>query len=235
MPNDFTVKNQHFEGPLCLLLELIEKQKLDITQLSLVEVADSYLTFIESQKFVNLSNLSEFLTVASQLVLLKSRALLPLFEFTKEEEEDIRDLEERLKEYQRFKKAAANINGLLKNNKMAFSKKEEQFKNMPFISQKITSKELHLLFANILQNVPSKEKVIHHVMEDVVSIEEKIMQLGQSIEKRMKVAFQETISHASDKIEVIVTFLAMLEMMKQQIISVKQEKLLGEIIIERRK
>ncbi|MEA1926006.1 MAG: segregation/condensation protein A [Patescibacteria group bacterium] len=234
MSSDFRVKNQHFEGPLCLLLELIEKQKLDITQLSLVEVTDSYLTFIESQKFVNLSNLSEFLMVASQLILLKSKALLPLFEFTKEEEDDIRDLEERLKEYQRFKKAATDISGLLKNNQISFSKKEEQFRNMPLISQKITSKELYLLFTKILQNVPSKEEISRQVIEDVISIEEKIIQLGQSIERRMKVAFQETISHASDKIEVIVTFLAMLEMMKQQIISVKQEKLLGEIIIEKR-
>jgi len=84
----YNVKLENFEGPLNLLLELIEKRELDITQLSLAKVADDYLEFIEREGEIDLANLSEFLLIASQLILLKSKALLPVFELTKEEEEE---------------------------------------------------------------------------------------------------------------------------------------------------
>lgn len=234
MTEDFTIKNNQFEGPLDLLLELIEKQKLDVTKLSIVEVADDYLEFVDSKDNVDLANLSEFLLIASHLILLKSKALLPLFEFSSEEEEEIEDLEERLREYKRFKKAAADVGEILGNNKVSFSRDEETVQRTSFVMEKVSKEELHSLFLRTLQSVPTKEDLAKQVMEEVISIEEKISELRNSIEKRMKIAFHETIGEAKNKVDVIVTFLAMLEMVKQQIITVRQENLFSEITMEKK-
>lgn len=233
MIEDFTVKNNQFEGPLDLLLELIEKQKLDITKLSIVEVADDYLEFVDSNDDISLSNLSEFLLIASHLILLKSKALLPLFEFSSEEEEEIEDLEERLREYKRFKKAALDVKDILGSSNVSFSREEELTQRVSFVMEKVSKEELHDLFLKTLQSVPTKDDLAKQVMEEVVSIEERISELRTSIEKRVKIAFHETIGEAKNKIDVIVTFLAMLEMVKQQIITVKQEDLFSEITMEK--
>ena len=234
MSENFTIKNKHFEGPLDLLLELIEKQKLDVTKLSIVEVADEYLEYVDSRENVDLANLSEFLLIASQLILLKSKALLPLFEFSQEEEEEIEDLEERLREYQRFKKAASDIKTLLEGKKVSFSREEEKVQRISFVMEKVPPGELKKLFCGALQSMPTKEELAKQVMEEVVSIEEKISQLKNSIEERMRVAFHETVQEAGSKIDVIVTFLAMLEMVKQQLVTVSQGELFSDIIMEKK-
>ena len=232
MQKQFELKNHNFEGPLHLLMELIEKQKLDITTLSLVEVADEYLEYVDSKDHVDLANLSEFLLIASQMILLKSKALLPLFEFSDEEEEEIENLEERLKEYQRFKKVSVLVGQVLKGSKTSFSKDEEKIQRVSFVCEKVQPQELHKIFISTLQNIPTKEDLTKQIIEEVVSIEEKIHELKNSLEERMKVAFHETIDEATNKIDVVVTFLAMLEMVKQKLVSVKQKELFGEIMIK---
>ncbi|MEA2007238.1 MAG: ScpA family protein [Patescibacteria group bacterium] len=229
----FQVKTKQFEGPLHLLLELIENQKLDITRVSLTHVADDFLAHIEKEKGIGLGSLSEFLLISSQLILLKSKALLPIFEFTQEEEEDLEDLQQRLIEYQKFQKISEEIGKARELNKISFSRDEERTFLSVFIPQDISSKYLNEVYVNILQEVPAKEDLAEHVMEEVVSLEEKIVQLKDTIEKRMKIAFHETVEQAESKVDVVVTFLAMLEMIKQRIVSVQQSEMFGEIIIKK--
>lgn len=102
---------EQFEGPLDLLLGLIEKEKLDITQVSLAEIADQFLAYIDNNENINLEQLSAFLSVATRLILIKSRALLPILTFTEEEEESIQDLEEHLRLYQIFREQAKKNRG----------------------------------------------------------------------------------------------------------------------------
>ena len=102
-------KLEKFEGPLDLLLELIEKEELQITELSLAHVADQYLEHIKNNSNIHLENLAEFLSVASKLILIKSRALLPILEFSQEEEAEIKDLAKQLEEYKKFKEAARRM------------------------------------------------------------------------------------------------------------------------------
>ena len=229
----FKVKTEQFEGPLHLLLELIEQQKLDITRVSLAHVADDFLRHIEDNGTITLGSLSDFLLVASQLILLKSKALLPLFEFTEEEEEELEDLEERLIEYKRFKEVSSKIGQLLTQNKISFSRDEEVYSSAIFTPQNISTQEICSAYSRILQEIPTKEELAKQVMLEVISLEEKIGQLKTTLEKRMKIAFHETIEHAKDKIEVVVTFLAMLEMIKQKIVTVQQDELFGDIVLER--
>jgi segregation and condensation protein A len=236
MLREYKIKTEQFEGPLDLLLELIEKEKLDITRLSIATVADDFLKFIENNTEINLANLSEFLLTASQLILIKSKALLPLFEFTQEEEEEIVDLEERLLEYKRFKDASIKIGELYSSSKRCFSRKEEKdidFKK--FVDPKMSGKDLLNLYKGVIVNIPQEEKMTEKVMEKVVSLEDKMVELKASLEKRMKVAFADTIKNATGKVDVIVTFLAMLEMIKQRSVAVEQVALFGDILLTSRK
>ena len=234
MENVYYVKIEQFEGPFSLLLELIEKNKLDVTRVSLAKVADDYLSYIESSHVVELANLSEFLLIASQLILLKSKALLPLFEFTQEEDEEIDNLEERLKEYQQFKQASVRLQDLLAASKCFFSKDEEVVALAAFQAPDIRTGELFRLFKNILQQIPQSQELQQEIVTDVITLEDKMHHLRRTLEKRMNFAFHETIKEAKNKVEVIVTFLAMLEMVKQKIIAVSQEQLFGDIMISKK-
>ncbi len=228
----YQIKTTQFEGPLSLLLELFEKQKLDVTKVSLAQVADDYLAHLEDGKNADLANLSEFLLIASSLLLIKSKALLPLFEFSEEEEEEIKDLEERLREYQKFKQASERMERIYKLERVCFSKEPQQKLTMEFISPGVSKDDLNRLFIGVLKEIPTKKELVQEIMEEVISLEEKMMHLKYSIEKRAQVAFTETIAKAKDKIEVIVTFLAMLEMIKQKTLVVSQRELFGEIIMQ---
>jgi len=225
----YKVKTQQFEGPLHLLLELIEKQKLDITKISLAEVADDFLAYVDRKENVSLTNLSEFLLIASQMILIKSKALLPLFEFTQEEEEEIEDLEERLKEYRKFKKASQRLGELWDSPNISFARQEEKIKPIGFVNPHIKAKELKEIFEGILQEIPTKQELAEEVMEEVVSLEDKIKSLKKTLEQRSKITFNETFNKMADKVEIIVSFLAVLEMIKQQTIRVSQEKNFAKI------
>lgn len=217
-------------------MELIEKEKLDITKISISKVADDFLCFVEDNEKISLGNLSEFLLVASQLILLKSKALLPLFEFTKEEEEEIDDLEERLREYKKFKDVSVEVGSLFRGKFTSFGKKEDQdVEFRKFIDPKINAKQLLQLYKGIVEEEPKEEDLAEELMQEVVSLEEKMVDLQASLEKRMKVAFTETIKDATNKMDVVITFLAMLEMIKQKTLSVKQESLFGDIQLTSRK
>ena len=229
----YQVKLQQFEGPLPLLLELIEKQKLDITTVSLAQVADDFLVYLEGGKNISLGNLSEFLLIASHLILIKSKALLPFFEFTKEEEEDIEDLEDRLKEYRRFKKAAEELGENWMKQNISFSKDEEKIKIIKTEMPNVNGDDLLELITKVIDKNKKEEEIEEEVLEVAVSLEEKITDLRNAILKRAKISFNETIKDSKNKIEVVVSFLAVLEMMKQKFVTVKQDGAFGDISIEK--
>lgn len=230
----YQVKLQQFEGPLPLLLELIEKQKLDITTVSLAQVADDFLGHLENKQNINLANLSEFLLIASHLILIKSKALLPFFEFTKEEEEDIEDLEERLREYRRFKKAASELGENWMKQTISFSKTEEKIKIMKTEVPDISLDDLFDLATAVIEKNEKEEEIEEEVLEVAVSLEEKITDLRNAILKRAKISFNEIIKNSKNKIEVVVSFLAVLEMMKQKFVTAKQDSSFGDILIEKK-
>src|SRR3989344_4683582 len=105
----FTIKQQHFEGPLDVLLDLIEKRKFFINDISLAKVADDYLAYIKALEKFPLADSANFVLVASTLVLIKSKSLLPNLELTTEEQGDIADLERRLVLYRRMKELSLGV------------------------------------------------------------------------------------------------------------------------------
>jgi segregation and condensation protein A len=231
----FQVKTGQFEGPLALLLDLIEKNKLDITTLSLAKVTDDYLEYLERADKIGLTSLSEFLFIASQLILIKSKALLPLFELAQEDEEEIENLQQRLLEYQQFKKIAKWLGQQWGKGTQSFSRPEGSLEARGFVSPNIKKKELEILFTEVIAEIPSEEALKEEVLEKAISLEEKIIQLRRFLEKKSEISFQQAIQAAQNKIEAVVAFLAVLELAKRRVLFVKQAHSFGEIILKAKK
>ena len=226
----YRIKIQEFEGPLDLLLQLTEQQKLDITRLSLAEVTDQYLSYINSNESISLENLSEFLSIAAKLILIKSKALLPLLEFTEEEEEEIRDLEFQLEQYKKFKEVTKEIEILADSNEYGCAREGMLgIQSFFYPPQNITAEDLQNAFKKTLGEIPVMEKLEEEMVREVLTLEEKIVHLQDVLKKKVETSFAELILHAEDTIEVVVSFLAMLELVKQKIIHVEQGDLFSDI------
>ncbi len=223
-----------FEGPLDLLLDLIERQKLNITEVSLAQVADQFLEYLQEAENIELAQLADFLSVASKLILIKSKALLPMLELSHEEEEDIEELKRRLEEYRKFKKVVKKIALLDKNKKMFYSRQSYSGMGITFLPPKnIRADDLKTAFQNILKEIPKVDELTRETIEEVISLKDRIKFLQQSLTERAELSFSSMISKSGSRVEVVVTFLAMLEMIKQRIIIVDQVGMFEEIKLKR--
>lgn len=226
----YNIKTDKFEGPLELLLELIEKEELKITELSLAHVADQYLEHIRLNADIHIENLAEFLSVAAKLILIKSRALLPLLEFTEEEEEEIKDLAKQLEEYKKFKEAALKLGRIAESGMISYSRQGfVGVQALFYPPEDINTYDLRKYFQSVLIEIPVIEKLEEEIVREVVTLEEKIDELQNTLRHKVEMSFSELTAQASDKIDVIISFLAMLEMVKQRIIDVDQQELFQEI------
>lgn len=230
----YQIRLEQFEGPLDLLLSLIEKEKLDITHLSLAKVADQYLEYLKGEEVISLQNLSSFLSVAARLLLIKSRALLPILEFTDEEEESMDDLEIRLREYKRFREASGRLGTLFSHNESAYTRESFLGAHVVFYPQSgLTAEDLRLHFTNVLGEIPLFEVLPEEEMKTVITLEEKIIELQRSLSERVESSFSDLIRLSPDRVDIIVSFLAILEMVKQRVIFVEQKKFFSDIRINR--
>ncbi|HBO16753.1 MAG: Segregation and condensation protein A [Candidatus Moranbacteria bacterium GW2011_GWE2_35_2-] len=226
----YQIKLKQFEGPLDLLLSLIEKKELDITRLSLASVADQYLDFIQSRENITLESLADFLSVASKLILIKSKEMLPFLTLSEEEEEEILDLEWQLAEYRKFKDISKKIQEMLASKKESFSR--ESFSGMQsffFPPENISAEDLRDTYLEVVSNIPIVEELEEEMIGEVITLEEKINHLQKFLRQKVETSFAELVANAPDKVEVIVSFLAMLEMVKQRIIHVEQGELFSDI------
>ncbi len=230
----YQIHLEQFDGPLDLLLSLIEKEKMDITSISLAKVTDQYIGYLNSEEVVSLSHLSSFLSIASRLLLIKSRALLPVLEFSDEEEESMDDLEMRLKEYKKFREVAMKLNLLFGAKKMLYSRESFSGLQVVFYPPKdITAEDLHQHFSHILGEIPLLETLPEKELQTVITLEEKILELQRTLSDRVESSFSQMIREGADRTDIIVSFLAILEMVKQRFIFVKQEKFFSDIHINR--
>lgn len=226
----YQIKLEQFEGPLDLLLKLIEEEKLDITRLSLAKVADQYLDYLSQKEKITLENLADFLTVASKLILIKSKALLPTLELGEEEEKEIEDLERQLAEFKKFRDISKSIGKMAEFSRISFSREKfSSFRSFFYPPENFNVFDFKKFFVKILDEIPLVEKLEEEMVREVITLEEKINHLHGFIKEKMETSFTELVSTAEDKVEVIVSFLAMLEMVKQRIIQVEQGGLFSEI------
>lgn len=232
METAFKVKQEAFEGPLNLLLNLIEKHKLSITQVSLSKVADDFIAYIQSFENFPMEESADFILIASTLVLIKSKSLLPSLELSEEEEGSMADLEFRLKLYQRIKDAGKDVKELFGLRPMYFANERAV---APIFSphQSINISNLLSAVRGIIASLPKIEKLPQAVVKKVLSLEEMIVNLSTRINSALKMSFRDFSGMGKkEKIHVIVSFLAMLQLVKQGAIRVAQENNFEDITIE---
>jgi segregation and condensation protein A len=231
----YQVKLEKFEGPLELLLELIEKEKLSITELNLARVADQYLDYIRDNQNIHLEHLADFLSVAAKLILIKSRALLPILKFSDEEEEEIEDLAHQLAEYKKFKEISAKIKKLASENHVCFSKTPYQgIRSVFYPPEDLNAFDLKKYFQKVLSEIPVATVLQEELVSEIITLEERISDLEIMLRSKIETCFSELVAEAKDKIDVIISFLAMLEMVKQRVIKVEQKELFQDIKLSMR-
>jgi segregation and condensation protein A len=229
----FSVKTHSFEGPLELLLDLVEKRKFLINDISLASVTDEYMAHVSAMQELSLPNTAQFIGLAATLLLLKSKSLLPVLELTQEEEAGIDDLEIRLRRYQLYR----DIARLVEENFGRQVSHERQYVEPTralFVTDKWTTTEmLSGAIADVLENLPKKEFKPKVQVRTVISLEEMIDKLHKRIEERIKLSFRELLENNHERTHVIVGFLAVLESVKQGSILVAQANRFADIHIEK--
>jgi segregation and condensation protein A len=231
----FNIKTEVFEGPLDLLLNLIESEKLDITNISLAQVSDNFINFVGVLKDADAETLSDFLDIASKLILIKSKVLLPQLILTPEEEEDINELERRLKEYQIFKKMSKEIETYANSEHRGFSRTTKSTPDITlFDPPSVDQDKLFEILKDVLSRVPKddvKDKKEDAVIEPAVSMEEKIEEISKHFITHKTFLFSGFLKSAKTKTEAIVSFLAILELLRLKKIDFKQDENFSDIII----
>ena len=228
----FKIKTDVFEGPLDLLLTLIEKRKLFVNDIALSKVTDDYIRHIEQFDKLPIGESAQFILVASTLLLIKSRSLLPALSLTEEEEEGIKDLEIRLKIYKRIKEAGNNVRNLF-GRQIIFSQSQSKPIEPIFSPHKsMNLLSLTEVIKDIIHSLPKKESISKAIIKKVVSLEDMVDNLTKRITAGLKMSFKDFAGAHKEKVNIIVGFLAMLELVKQGVIYVSQQEMFGDINME---
>lgn len=234
MPID--IKTPVYEGPLDLLLELIEKRKLLINDISLASVTDEYIARINAMESLPVGETAEFIALAATLLLIKSRSLLPTLTITEEESYDIKELEYRLAVYQLIKEAARGLNAQTREPYLyEGDTPEPQPQFIPDSS--VTSASLYQAAQMLIQGFPATLSLPKVQVKKIMTLEEMIETMSERISSAFRMSFKEFsgLSKAQTseaKHGVIVSFLALLELVKQGILRAQQEEPHGDITME---
>lgn len=228
------VQLEVFEGPLDLLLHLIKKNEVSITDVPIATITEQYLSTLELMQSLNLDVAGEFLVMAATLIHIKSRMLLPPGEDDDEAEEEGDPKEElirRLLEYQRFKEAAEELEQREILRRDVFVRRSEVPVDVGEVGfEGLSLFDLISALRHVLERFP--EERVHEVTLEKISVREKMNFLLDDLHRRGKVIFQSLFEGADSRMEVVVTFLAMLELVKIRAIRVRQEERVGPIVIE---
>jgi segregation and condensation protein A len=228
----YIVKTEVFEGPLDLLLSLIEKRKLLINDISLAKITDDYINFVKDENNAfSIKDRAQFILVASTLLLIKSKSILPTLDLTDEEQDSIHDLELRLKIYKRIKDTEVFVSEKFGKNISFFKQENRKNDRVVFApNAQISSQNLFSLIAGVIKNLPKTEIRPKAVIQKIISLEEMIGNLTNRITKNLSMSFKEFSNFGkAEKVNIIVGFLAMLELVKQGAIEAKQEAKFGDI------
>ena len=234
---DYKVKFEVFEGPLDLLLYLIKKEEVDIYEVNLTDLATQFIEYIETMRLLDLEIAGEFLVMASTLMYIKSRELLPVDQQVQVEgEEDGEDprweLIRQLVEYKKFKDAAANLQILEARQEDIFPRVpgKLEFTTEPNVRPDVSVFDLVNAVNAILKRFDKRED-LRDIFEDKWTVSEKIEQMMRSIANQQRMKFSELFASVTSRTEVVVTFLALLELIRLKQLTAVQREAFGEIEI----
>ncbi|MDO8584779.1 MAG: segregation/condensation protein A [bacterium] len=230
----FEIKNEQFQGPLAKLLELIEARQLEVTRIALADVTADFLDYIKTLENIGADVLADFVVVASRLVLIKSKVLLPSLPLTDVEERDIHDLESRLALYREFRAAGAVFAKNFSETPQSASR-QFLFGTPPIFypSQELRVDTLRAaigrVFAVLEEFIPKDERVVKRAL---VTIEEKMKELIARLGEMATQSFR-SLSTQKSKSEVVALFLAVLHLVRHHGINVEQQDQFADIIIRK--
>lgn len=222
---------EQFSGPLDLLLSLIQEKKIEITEISLSEVTEQYLHYVEQLEESRVHELADFLTVASQLLILKAKRLLPEY-FP--EEEDGPSLEEQLRLYKQFVDVSKQINKCWLSGRRSHFRIEPPRVADTFVPpERCTPDTLRQAMVFLVERLTPLKPLPSVRIDKSVSIKEKIASLREALQRVETFYFHEILHSQKNKTEMIMGFLALLELVKQQTVSLNQQENFGDILIKR--
>jgi segregation and condensation protein A len=228
-PDAMEVFLEAFEGPLDLLLYLIKKQNLDILDISIAEVTRQYMEYVELMKAVSLELAAEYLVMAALLAEIKSRMLLPRPENLSPDEDDPRaELIRRLQEYERFKKAAEELDKLPRQGRDTFpvsANVDDSHFEKPLAN--VSLRELLLALSDVLKR--AELNASHHIQMETLSVRERMTIILAALQKHDFVVFSTLFTPQEGRPGVVVTFLAMLELLKHNLLEFVQAAPFGPI------
>ncbi len=231
----YTVELPVFQGPLDLLLSLIEQEELDITKVSLAQVTDQYLAYLDVIQETDPDELTDFLVIAAKLILIKSAVLLPRppASVVEDDEEDVGDeLARQLRLYKRFKEMAAQLQEIEAQGQYSFIRLVPPPKIEPkLIPGEVPLTALLAAARHALAIKPPESDVNDVVAPQLVTIGQQMAHIRQKILTHRHVNFNELLSQHRSRLELIVTLLAVLELIKRHVIIVEQVEQFGEILI----
>ena len=241
----YSIKSNDFEGPLDLLCHLIDKNKMDICDINLSDITDQYIEYLNKMEELNLEIASEFVIMASTLLYLKSKTLLPSLHENDEEEEELTEEEllRRIIEYKKYKEISATFGEMYKNNYRIFFKDEEKIK---FDKKQLDEKDVdYMLLYDAYRNVLDKNKtrlnsnaknIKKIAITDNYTVSSKVKEMYKELIKNKKFIFNNLYSQKEcNKEEVVTAFTGLLEMSRRSKVQTTQELLFGDITVEKYK
>lgn len=236
----YNIHLQVYDGPLDLLYDMISKQKIDIKDISIIEITRQYLSYLEMLDKMDLEITSEFITMASKLLQIKSRYLLYKQKDDEEEEDPRLELMEKLEEYKKYKLAAEDLKTNVTDlSEVFYRKKEEIIIDEKIDLEDISIDAIKMILPYILkvktntEDIEEKDERLNKIVKGrIVSVEEKMVYIREIIKEKNNVHFTNIIEDC-DKNEIIATFLSILELIKAKEITVEQDVFFDDILIKK--
>ncbi len=230
-PDALEVFLETFEGPLDLLLYLIRRQNLDILDIPIADITRQYMDYVELMRNINLDLAAEYLVMAAMLAEIKSRMLLPRHEEIEDEDDPRAELVKRLQEYERFKKAATDLDTLPRTDRENFATsvdviREDKKKPEPAVELR----ELLLSFQDILKQVDMQKH--HEIEREEISIRERMTHVLSKLDTNNFVEFQSLFTLKEGRLGVVVTLMAVLELLKLKVIDMVQADAFAPIYLK---
>ncbi len=227
----FTIQTESYHGPFDLVLDLIEARKLLVNDLALASITEDFIQHVRSQEAFPVEETANFIQIAATLLLIKSKSLIPELTLTEEEQGDVDDLKQRLAAYEKVRAAARELSRIYGKTIMlpaAGRPPDPAFSP----TRDLTAVALAEALARVLAAREDAEKLPEHRVKPLVTIEEMMDRLTKRVQRAMTLSFKEFSASAKEKVEVIVSFLALLELVKDGIVAAEQFEQYGDIRIE---
>lgn len=222
---------EKFSGPLDLLLELIDQEKLVITEISLAQVTDQFFQYLNTLDENRSEELADFLVIATKLVYIKSRQLLPYLYPQEDEGESLAD---QLKFYKRYADASKVIEKMWGAGKMAYARMEPKFIPEGFsLPLNATGKDLHSSILLLLKGLKPIDPLPQVKIDRAVSVREKVKAIYDALNKIKNLKFKDILDNSVSRTDVIVSFLALLELVKSEKVAIQQENAFNEMVIRK--